>query len=146
MRRTTRFLALAAALLLVVGACGDDDGGVSIGDPWSRPSANMQNAAAVYMSITASSDDSLVSVSVPSDVAGMAEIHETTMNDEGAMKMSPVETIDLPAGETVMLAPGGYHIMLMNLPQPLASGALFDVTLTFANAGEEVVTVEVRDE
>lgn len=60
--------------------------------------------------------------------------------------MRPVSSIALPAGETVMLMPGGYHIMLLDLVTPLEVGQTFDVTLTFANAGSKVVTVEVRDE
>jgi copper(I)-binding protein len=64
----------------------------------------------------------------------------------GEMTMRPVSSIALPAGETVMLMPGGYHIMLLDLVTPLEVGQTFDVTLTFANAGSKVVTVEVRDE
>ncbi|MEN9801455.1 MAG: hypothetical protein RLZ37_580 [Actinomycetota bacterium] len=64
----------------------------------------------------------------------------------GEMTMRPVSSVALPAGETVMLMPGGYHIMLLDLVTPLEVGQTFDVTLTFANAGTKVVTVEVRDE
>ena len=64
----------------------------------------------------------------------------------GEMTMRPVSSIALVAGETVMLMPGGYHIMLLDLAVPLEVGQTFDVTLTFANAGAKVVTVEVRDE
>lgn len=61
------------------------------------------------------------------------------------MVMQPVERIELPAGETVSLEPGGYHIMLLQLAEPLVAGDTFDVTLTFENAPEQTVTVEVRD-
>jgi copper(I)-binding protein len=64
----------------------------------------------------------------------------------GEMTMRPVSSIVLPAGETVLLMPGGYHIMLLDLVAPLEEGQTFDVTLTFANSGTQVVTVEVRDE
>jgi hypothetical protein len=76
------------------------------------------------------------------------EVSEDTMAGDmsGEMTMRPVSSVALPAGETVMLMPGGYHIMLLDLAAPLEVGQTFDVTLTFANAGTQVVTVEVRDE
>lgn len=64
----------------------------------------------------------------------------------GAMMMREIEELTLPAGETVSLEPGGYHVMLLDLPGPLETGETFDLTLTFANAGEQVVSVEVREE
>ena len=73
------------------------------------------------------------------------EIHETAMED-GAMSMREVGEIALPAGTTVNLEPGGYHIMLLDLARPLSVGDKFDVTLTFETAGEQVVEVEVREE
>lgn len=78
---------------------------------------------------------------VSDDMAG-----HTSGDMSGEMTMRPVESIALPAGETVMLMPGGLHIMLLDLAAPLEVGQTFDITLTFANAGTKVVTVEVRDE
>lgn len=63
----------------------------------------------------------------------------------GAMVMQQVATIALPAGETVTLEPGGYHLMFIDLVAPLEVGQSFTVTLTFAEAGEREVTFEVRD-
>jgi hypothetical protein len=119
----------------------------------------MATSGAAYMDLTASEDDALLSASVDPSIAGTVEVHEVvpvdsmsddTMSDDtmegmGEMTMQPVERIDLPAGETVSLAPGGYHIMLLDLAAPLEVGQTFDITLTFENAGEEAVTVEVRD-
>ena len=71
------------------------------------------------------------------------------MEDEGmggAMMMREVGQIALPAGETVNLEPGGYHIMLLAITRPLELGQKFDPTLTFDNGGERVVEVEVREE
>jgi copper(I)-binding protein len=79
----------------------------------------------------------------------MAQLHETLMaaNSEGVMLMSMnhVMSIDVPANGEVALEPGGFHVMLMNLTEPLVVGAEFDVTLTFESAGDMVVTAEVRD-
>lgn len=146
---------------------------ITIAGAWARTSPMAVTVGAVYMDITASADDELVGVSVDPSIAAIVEIHETVaagmpgeagedssmsgdMTDDsmagdmsdmsGEMTMQPVSSIALPAGEKVMLMPGGYHIMLLDIAGPLEVGQTFDVTLTFANAGTKVVTVEVRDE
>ena len=117
----------------------------------------MADAGAVYLDITSTEADRLVAASVDSSIAGVVEIHETVvaeMGDDGgegqegmgAMRMQQVGAIELPAGETVSLRPGGLHIMLMGLAAPLEVGQTFDVVLTFEEAGEVVVSVEVRDQ
>jgi copper(I)-binding protein len=70
---------------------------------------------------------------------------ESGMEGMGAMTMQEVEAIELGAGDTVNLEPGGYHIMLLDLVEPLEVGDTFDVTLDFETADDLVVTVEVRD-
>jgi hypothetical protein len=89
--------------------------------------------------------DTLIGVSVDSSVAGMAELHESTMGDDGMMAMSMVPSIPVPANGSVSLEPGGYHVMLMNLAGPLVAGEEFEITLQFENAGEMTVTVESRE-
>jgi copper(I)-binding protein len=67
------------------------------------------------------------------------------MNDmSGMMTMREVSAIDIPAGGTVTLEPGGLHIMLIDLAEPLAAGSSFDLTLDFASGTSLVVPVEVR--
>lgn len=153
MKRSRAFasaVAVTAVLVLFATACSGDDG-VSIGDPWARTSAGMADAGAAYMQITGGdADDRLVSVSVPPSIAGMAQVHESSMSDDGTgkmmMSMQEVEGIDISAGSTVVLEPGGYHIMMMNLAEPLENGSSFTITLTFETAGDVEVTVTVRDE
>ena len=157
--KSLRVFALALVLAVSAGACGSSSEGVDIEGAWARTSPAMATSGAAYMDLTASEDDALLSASVDPSIAGTVEVHEVvpvdsmsddTMSDDtmegmGEMTMQPVERIDLPAGETVSLAPGGYHIMLLDLAAPLEVGQTFDITLTFENAGEEAVTVEVRD-
>lgn len=93
-------------------------------------------------------DDRLVGVSVASTVAGVAELHETTTgtgDTEGMMMMQEIDGLAVPAGGEVSLEPGSYHVMLMMLAEPLETGATFDLTLTFEQAGDVVVNVEVRE-
>jgi periplasmic copper chaperone A len=91
-------------------------------------------------------EDSSMSGDMSDDTTAgdMGSMPDDTM--AGEMTMQQVQSIVLPAGEMVMLMPGGYHIMLLDLVSPLEVGQTFDITLTFANAGSKVVTVEVRDE
>lgn len=162
----SRIALLAASLLaLGLGAClGDDAGPIVVSGDWLRTSPASAENGAAYMTITSDVDDSLVGASVDPSVASTAEVHETvlaeadpdamsddSMEDEamegmGAMTMQEVESIDLPAGEPVVLEPGGYHIMLLGLTEPLESGGVVDMTLTFASGAELVVPVQVRDE
>lgn len=143
MRKT---LVAVLALALVAGACGDDDAAPSVTEAWARASAMVQNAGALYMTIEGGSADAAVTdVSVPSDVARMSMLHETAMNDEGAMSMSMVPQIEVPAGGSVSLEPGGFHVMMMDLVDPLETGQTFDVTVTFSDGTEVVVTAEVQE-
>lgn len=66
--------------------------------------------------------------------------------DMGVMQMREVGSIELPAGEAIALEPGGLHVMLLDLPEPLETGSTFDLTLDFETAPDMVVSVEVRDE
>jgi copper(I)-binding protein len=153
-----RTIGVLAVLVAAMSGCGGDGGGVEVEGAWARTSPAMTTAGAVYMRITASEADRLVGASVPASVAAVTEIHETVMAGGdmgettttggmgGEMTMQPVEALDLPAGETVSLQPGGYHIMLLDLAEPLEIGQTFEVTLSFEEAGEQVVEVEVRDQ
>ena len=150
---------LVAALGLVTASCGGDDG-VSVRNAWARNSPMMASAGAIYMDLQAGEDDRLIGVSVDAGIAGKVEIHETAMMDDstgddstsdeeqvgGAMMMREVGEIALPAGTTVNLEPGGYHIMLLEIATPLEIGQRFDVTLTFENTEEQVIEVEVRED
>jgi hypothetical protein len=155
---------LAATLLLAVAlvACtadGSASDSLEVAGAWARTSPAVVTAGAVYLEIANDTDaaDALADVSVDAAVAGTAELHETVaalpsdggmgMESTGAgmMEMREVDEIPVPAGETVALEPGGYHIMLLDLAEPLELGGEIDVTLVFEEAGEIVVTAEIRE-
>ena len=157
-------LALLAIAPLVLAACGGDDP-ITIEGQWARTSPAMASMGAAYMDVTSSEGDQLVGVSVPASIAARAEIHEMVpadvpMDDSmdesmddgemdmdmGAMVMQQIMALDLPAGETVSLEPGCYHVMLIDLAEPLAEGDTFNVTLDFAEADDLTVEVVVRTE
>ena len=114
---------------------------VEIKEAWARATPGGTQIGAAYLALLSPTGDRLTGVSTP--VAKEAQLHSMTMHN-GVMKMREVDGIDLPAGQTVTLKPSGYHIMLMKLTQPLKEGQTFPLTLTFAKAGSENVTVTVE--
>ena len=117
-------------------------GDLTIDHAWSRATIGANRPGVFYVEITnnGSTDDALIGIATPA--AGMPMLHETVVTD-GVASMPHAMSIPVPAGQTVELAPGGYHGMLMGLTATLAEGDSFPVTLTFQNAGEVVVNVEV---
>lgn len=134
-------LALATALT-TAGAAAEDFtvGSLVISQPWSRATAAGAKVGAGYMTITnkGTTPDRLVGGSLPQ--AGRFEVHEMSMNN-GVMRMRPVTGgLEIKPGATVKLAPGGYHVMFMNLKQQLKQGEKLKGELKFEKAG--TVTVE----
>ena len=120
---------LTATLLLACGALHAQP--VEVHDAWARSTVKGQKGSGAFMNIKAKEGVKLVGVSSP--VAGVAEVHEMKM-DGDIMKMRAVPALDLPAGQTVEFKPGGYHVMLMELKQPLTQGSKVPLTLYFKNA------------
>jgi copper(I)-binding protein len=99
----------------------------SVKDAWVRAPAPGQKVAGAYMEITGQATLWLIAVASP--VAARTELHNTTLED-GVMKMRPIEKLELPGGRAVKLAPGGVHIMLIDLKQTLKPGDKVPITLT----------------
>lgn len=138
---------LKSALLaaLVSGVAGlAHAGDIALEKPWSRaaPSGAPVGAGYVVLKNTGATPDKLISATAP-DVAGKVEIHEMAM-DNGVMKMRPVNGLEIPAGKSVELKPGGYHIMFMQLKKPLVAGETIKGTLTFEKAGAVPVEYKVE--
>ena len=83
-------------------------------------------------------------VGVSTDAAEKASLHQTTTDNDGMTGMQPMDRITVSAGKTVMLEPGGYHIMLEGLTADLAAGSQLRLVLTFEQGGPLNVTAEVR--
>ncbi len=110
-----RVLALVGALSLALPAAAQ----IAVADPWVRGTVAGQKATGAFMQLKSSTDTALVGAASP--VAKIVEIHEMKM-EGGMMKMSAIDKLPLPAGKTVDLKPGGYHVMLMDLTQELKDG------------------------
>jgi copper(I)-binding protein len=130
-----------AACLLIAGAAMAQTGQVELKDAWARATPGKAETGAAYLTIVSPSSDRLISVSTP--VAKKAELHTMT-TEGGVMKMRPLAGIDVPADQPVTLKPGGAHIMLTGLNQPLQAGQSFPLTLSFEKAGQREVTVAVE--
>lgn len=132
MKRNLRALALFATLGLSAAAVLAQAGmSPTVEGAWVRSAVPGQAGTGAFMRITARETMQLVGASTP--VAGSAEVHQMKM-EGNVMRMRPVAKLDLPAGQTVELKPGGYHLMLTDLKQPLAKGSTVPLTLVLRSA------------
>lgn len=107
---------------------------VKVEEPWVRGTVAQQKASGAFMRLTSPAPMKLVSASSP--VAGVVEIHEMAM-EKDVMRMRAIPGLDLPAGVTTELKPGGYHVMLMDLKQALKPGESVPLTLVFEDAAKK---------
>ncbi len=115
-------------------------GHLTVEGAWARVSPMVERAGAAYMVIRSqgTEDDALIGVTSPA--ATVVELHHTQADAQGVMTMAPVPEILVPAAGSVELAPGGYHLMLIDLVEPLVEGAHVDLVLTFRSG--VVLTVQ----
>lgn len=171
--RPATLLALLLVLMMLIAcsgnsASGEDDGdgtaasepGISVRDAWIRPAVlpegtptpgpdddapNTGVISAMYMVIQNSGSQAVQLTGVETNVARVVELHETR-NENGLMRMRPVEQVEVPANGEAAFQPGSFHIMLIDVNQPLEVGNTVAVTLIF-NTGErlELPDVPVQD-
>jgi len=143
-------LLVVAALTAVMTACQPAASGpqITVEGVWGRTSPMVADAGAFYLIIknTGSAPDKLIGAK--SDACGMTELHETVAGSGGVMEMRPVagQSIEIPAGGSVELKPGGLHVMCMMKKADFNAGDKIRVTLTFEKSGEKVVDAEIRSQ
>ena len=132
-------------LLLCVSTWADDyqAGSIHIDPPWSRALPPSSTHGAVYLTVTNHGHQLDRLVEVASPIAQHAEFHTHRLED-GMIKMRQIESLALPPHETVSFVPGGHHIMLIGLKQPLKQGHPFPIVLQFEQAGEITLEVTVQ--
>lgn len=143
-----RILALAPLVLAACGPSGETSNhsgpapAVVVTGAWCRATPNAARAGGCFATFQSATDDRLIGGSTPG--AAQLQVHEMTL-DGGMMRMGQIEGgLPLPAGQTVALAPGGSHIMLMELTRPLVEGETTPLTLEFASAPSVTVKAPVR--
>jgi periplasmic copper chaperone A len=119
------------------------DAEVTVSDAWVRGTVAAQKATGAFMKLKSSDNARLVGAASPA--ASIVEVHEMAMKDN-VMTMRAVDAIELPAGKTVELKPGGYHVMLIDLVKPLVAGDKVPVQLTVVGKDGRKATVEVKAE
>ncbi len=164
-----------AATLGIVGCgdSGDTPEGLSVSSAWARPTPEGATAGAVYVTVTATADDSIISASVSEDIAAAAQLHEVVAATEGSapamstpatstpamstppmsgdtsteqmMTMREVESVELEAGVPFDFAPGQTHIMIIDLVAPLTLGQEFTVELQLESGASVPLDVVVAD-
>lgn len=159
---TAKSAAALAAAALVLGACSanqessagqptapagstvtaSDDDNVTMKDGWVR--ANTPDMTAVFGALHNPTDTALQLVSVDTDVAARAELHETVESAGSSMMREAAGGLTIPAGGDLVLAPGGYHIMLMDLAKPVIVGQRVALTLHFDDGSVARVTASGR--
>ena len=117
-------------------------GAITIGHPYARATVPGQPAGGGFLKLeNKGGDDRLLSASA--GVSSAVELHSMSMEGD-VMRMRQVDAIELPAGKTVELKPGGLHVMFMGLKAPLKAGDSFPLKLKFEKAGEVTVDVKVE--
>ncbi|WP_242616821.1 copper chaperone PCu(A)C [Rivibacter subsaxonicus] len=114
---------------------------MTVSDPWVRATVAQQPATGAFMQLLSVQGARVLEARSPA--AAMVEIHEMKM-DGGVMQMRPVQALELPAGKTVELKPGGYHVMLMGLKQQLKEGDSVPLSLVVETAGGKRETIELK--
>lgn len=138
------FSVLIAAWILA--ACGTTSyRPVEIKDAWARPALTGQTSA-IYLTIDNPNRAADALHGASTDVAGAAELHQSVQDSQGVMSMHPQHGVDVPGEDQVIFAPGGLHIMLVNLNQDLKPGDTIELRLDFEKTGEIVIQVPVKEE
>ncbi len=141
---------LIPLVLATLAACGPGENAnrsaadlseVPATDALCRPTATGRQVTGCYLTLTASRDDTLLSVE--SEAAALAQVHESNMENNMMVMYELKAGLPLPAGQAVSLAPGGTHIMLLGVREPLEAGDVVRLTLTFASAAPVEVTATV---
>lgn len=134
-------LLISSLLALSASAWAQAPAPVDVKDAWVRATVAQQKATGAFMHLTSKADVRVVEVRSP--VAGVAQIHEMAL-DKDVMRMREVKGLALPAGQTVELKPGGYHVMLMDLKGQVKAGDVVPVTLVLEGKDGKRSTLEVK--
>lgn len=138
-RRLCAASVTVAVFLFISPALAGSD--LEVREAWVRATVPGQPVAGTYMTLKSASPLRLISART--EVARAAELHQMSLKD-GVMRMRRLESLDLPAGHEVKLAPGGIHLMLLDLKRPLSAGEEIELYLVTRAPGQESRTTHIR--
>ncbi len=139
MKSQLKMFCIAGLALLATRAWAE----VTVTEAWVRGTVPAQTATGAFMKLKSSVDVTLYNAASP--VARVVEVHQMTMSGN-VMAMRAVDDVALPAGKTVELKPGGYHVMLIDLLKPLAKGEKVPITLNFVDKDGKKSKLEIKAE
>lgn len=122
----------------------DMEPGLYVLEPWARESPMLDLAGAAYMVIHNDTDEDDALVGASSPAAEVVELHLSSMDDEGMMSMNQVMQIPVPAHADAVLKPGSYHVMLINLVEPLVADTEIELSLEFMMAEPQTIALPVK--
>lgn len=131
-------MTILAFALLAQSAWATD---IKVDNAWLRATVPGQQVAGAFMDITSPVNAKLIGAK--SDVAGSMEMHSMSMKN-GVMEMREIKTLPLPKGKLVKLSPGGFHLMLFDLKQPMKAGEIVPIKLTIETANKKQEIIEVK--
>ncbi len=134
---------LLATCVILLSFVGTALAEVVVEDAWSRASIGMTRPGAAYMKIHNAGVETEVLIGLRTDLALKPEIHLSSISDKGVSSMLPAGEIKIAPGETIELEPGGLHVMLMGLQQPMMERDTFLLTLLFADDNEVTVRIPI---
>ncbi len=143
MKLTTQILTSLVLASILLSPLVQANMTINIEDAYARATPPKVTTSLIFAEITNSSKEDRFIVSAHSQAAGKVELHDVITDGE-VMKMRQIKQIKIPAMQTTKLKPGGLHIMLLNLKQPLKENNNIAVTLTFANGEQKTLTVPVK--
>lgn len=132
-------------LSLLTTAVTAADSTVTVQDPWSRASAGAARVGAVYAVLTNPTDAPVRIVSGSSPASERVELHTHEHLADGSARMVEVAAIEIPAQGSVILKPGGLHLMLIDLKERLVQGQTVSVTLTTADGATVPITAPIKN-
>ena len=118
-------------------------GNIEVTDAWVREVPPASTVTAVYLKIENKGEKTDKVTGVSTDIAEKAQIHTTSVDDKGVAKMEMQNDLEIPPGETIELKPGGTHIMLIDLKEPVTGKDEVELELMFEKAGEVEVEAHV---
>jgi len=139
--KTTLFKFIITSAVFLAPSVHAQVASVTVSDPWVRATVAQQKATGAFMNLSANASARLISAKSP--VASVVEIHEMVM-DNGIMRMRAIPGIEIPAGQTLNLKPGGYHVMLIDLKQQIKDGDTVPITLVFEGLDRKQQTLEIK--
>ena len=137
-------------LMVLAAACsGDDSGDLTVDDPWARPTPDVATTAAFFATISNGGTVDETLLGATTDACRVVELHESQMNDDVMSMQQVAGGLPIPAGTTVILQPGGLHMMCIDKQVPLAEGDEVALSLEFVDGDglshTESITAVVED-